>query len=993
MKTTASFFILLILLAVPYHLIGDVPATVTMHGLRLPAGFEATLFADDQLAADIHCLTLDPTGRVVVSGRGYLRVLIDEDEDGKADRALDFRDAPRDGAHGLFWEKSDLYCVGDGGLRVYRNADGVGRHQPSQLLFRCRTGSEHMAHTINRGPDGWMYLLVGDQTRIGKEQINSATSPITDPIGGCILRFSPDFSLREIVADGFRNPYAMDWNADGELFTFDSDNERCVSLPWYEPTRCYHVLSGGHHGWLTPQHAVTWRCPPYFLDIVPAVAYLGRGSPTGVVCYRHVQFPAHYRGGLFLLDWTFGQIHFVQLHRKGSSYAGKPEVFLRSVGDNGFAPVAAAVHPRTGDLYVAIGGRGTRGAVYRIRHSEGLKKMDLRELARFAVPERSLELKRGDETLLLRQTRDKDYFVRRRALELILRHHKAFTAEQLVDLFRSHMGETDRGLRRLAAQIWTSVDSKHRHGLELKQDSPAQRITMGLAQPSEKVVDLLHDPEVSSELRLDATRIVQLVLGDLGAGSAKGTVWEGYSRRSTQAALSAKAKQQLRDAFPSGKEPLDREVSRTLALCEDDDPRTMKKVVDKLTERSDPIDDIHYLIVLSKLRAERGRADTLRTADAIIRLDEKIEQRALNRDRNWPLRLSEIYGELSAKDKALNLALLEHPDFGRPSHALFCRSRGFDRARAARRFLERSKEPGFVWQAELIDLMGELPSDSSLKVMRKLWGEHGLDEVILPYLAKHAQPEDRSRFLNGLASANLTTLASSLSAVEKLPLPTEEERREEVFALGRALRQLTSTKEEEKLRARVLVRLSKVSGITLSSRERGLDWIVKKYPELASRLEDSDGVDYPAWVKRLAGIKWDKGDVKRGRAVYVKASCALCHSGVVALGPDLKGVTARFSRDDLFTAILRPSKDVSPRYRTTQLTTTKGQVYQGIIVYEAVDSVLMLTGVGQSIRLAHTQLSDRKLTNSSLMPAGLLDRLKDEEIADLYSYLKSLEGP
>jgi putative heme-binding domain-containing protein len=101
-------------------------------------------------------------------------------------------------------------------------------------------------------------------------------------------------------------------------------------------------------------------------------------------------------------------------------------------------------------------------------------------------------------------------------------------------------------------------------------------------------------------------------------------------------------------------------------------------------------------------------------------------------------------------------------------------------------------------------------------------------------------------------------------------------------------------------------------------------------------------------------------------------------------------VTGRFSRDDLFTAILQPSKDVSPRYRTTQLTTAKGQVYQGIIVYEAVDGIILQTGPATTVRLKFTQVSERRLTATSLMPAGLLDRLSDGEIADLYAYLKSL---
>src|SRR5437879_3542917 len=96
------------------------------HGLKVPPGFEVVEWADNTLANDIFCLTVDPAGRVVVSGRGYIRLLVDEKNSGRATRALDFAGAPRDGAMGLFWEKDDLWCMGDGGLRRYREASGAG---------------------------------------------------------------------------------------------------------------------------------------------------------------------------------------------------------------------------------------------------------------------------------------------------------------------------------------------------------------------------------------------------------------------------------------------------------------------------------------------------------------------------------------------------------------------------------------------------------------------------------------------------------------------------------------------------------------------------------------------------------------------------------------------------------------------------------------------------------------------------------------------------
>src|SRR5438132_14114500 len=70
------------------------------HGLRAPPGFEVTEFADSKLANDIFSMTLDPRGRVVVSGRGYIRILVDDDNDGRADRAIDFAET-KEGAQGL----------------------------------------------------------------------------------------------------------------------------------------------------------------------------------------------------------------------------------------------------------------------------------------------------------------------------------------------------------------------------------------------------------------------------------------------------------------------------------------------------------------------------------------------------------------------------------------------------------------------------------------------------------------------------------------------------------------------------------------------------------------------------------------------------------------------------------------------------------------------------------------------------------------------------
>jgi putative heme-binding domain-containing protein len=964
-------------------------------GLRVPDGFEVTEFADSSLANDIYCLTLDPKGRVVVSGRGYIRLLLDANGDGRAERAVEFVGAPKDGAMGLSWEGDNLFCMGDGGLRRYRDANGEGCQRPPELLYPFKTGGEHAAHAMRRGPDGWLYVLCGNNTSISRKHASLPTSPIREPIAGCVLRLPPDFKGCEIVADGYRNAYAFDFNSAGDLFTFDSDNERCVSLPWSEPTRCYHVVSGGHYGWQNPQHADTWRMPPYFLDVVAPVARLGRGSPTGVVCYRHTQFPEKYREGLFLCDWTFGRIYFLTLERRGSSYIARPEVFLQATGENGFAPTAVAVHPITGDLYVSIGGRGTRGAVYRIRYTKGRagsRKRPEKEAHSGRLRDPARPAARED---WIKQATGNDLHARRRALECIWRHPERFTPEQRKRAILANSTQKDPGLRQATAALLTSLEDDERKSIDRPKGEPLAETTWGLSRPSFAVAHLLTDQRIPAEVRLDAVRVVQLAMGDLMAAKAKGSVWEGYSRRRSDIAVTEEARAALRSAFPAGHANLDRELSRTLAMFEDDDPATLTKIAGRLTTDSHPVEDIHYLIVLARLRAPRTPAITQRVASALLALDSKLAQRHANRDTNWPLRIAELHAELARKDAALNAALLAHPDFGRPDHVLFARCPGFDRRRAAEIFLKKSTaDEDFPWNAEIVALLGALPQERIAPVLGRLWGEHGVDDAILTLLARQPQAEDHDRFLSGLGSSRLDLVMRCLDALEKLPPPSGERSRDgdEFLAVLLALRRLPDGKETDKVRRRLLTYLTYRTGQKLTTVPAWLEWYGRTYPELASRLNDADGVDTAAWSKRLASVDWSAGDAERGRLVFNKASCASCHSGAQALGPDLRGVTGRFSRADLFTAILQPSKDVSPRYRTTQITTADGKVYQGLIIYEAVDSVILQTGPAATIRLTNPQIQDRRLTTTSLMPAGLLDKLSDPDLADLYAYLKSLSA-
>ncbi len=70
--------------------------------------------------------------------------------------------------------------------------------------------------------------------------------------------------------------------------------------------------------------------------------------------------------------------------------------------------------------------------------------------------------------------------------------------------------------------------------------------------------------------------------------------------------------------------------------------------------------------------------------------------------------------------------------------------------------------------------------------------------------------------------------------------------------------------------------------------------------------------------------------------------------------------------------------------------TADGKVYQGLVIYDAVDSLLLQTGPSTLVRLDGHAVVSRRTAAISPMPAGLLDALSDREIVDLYGYLRTL---
>jgi putative heme-binding domain-containing protein len=144
-------------------------------------------------------------------------------------------------------------------------------------------------------------------------------------------------------------------------------------------------------------------------------------------------------------------------------------------------------------------------------------------------------------------------------------------------------------------------------------------------------------------------------------------------------------------------------------------------------------------------------------------------------------------------------------------------------------------------------------------------------------------------------------------------------------------------------------------------------------------------------IARLAAVVRDgAGDPYNGRTLFSN-TCASCHTlfGLGGqVGPDLTSYQ-RADLGNLLLQIVNPSAQIREGYENFTVETQDGRSLTGFVA-DKDNQIVLLRGLdGQNTAIPRKDIVEMKASGLSLMPEGLLEPLSEQQVRDLFAYLRS----
>ncbi|MFV2067273.1 MAG: PVC-type heme-binding CxxCH protein [Pirellulales bacterium] len=756
--------------------------------------------------------------------------------------------------------------------------------------------------------------------------------------GGNIFRIRDDGTGMQRVATGFWNPFGLACDTFGRLFCVDNDPD------WRPPCRLLHIAAGGDYGYrrrygrkgIHPFCAWFGELP----GTLGMVAGTGE-APCGILPYDSDGLPSDYRGDLLTTSWGDHAIQRFPLHRRGASFDSVAQTVVQ--GDENFRPVGITLAPDGSvvlsdwvDRSYPLHGKGRIWRISRQgEHPRSARPDDPRRAVR--SPHRPLR-ERAARALAAGAAEGRQELAEllRTSTDPYLRA-TAFSA--LV-----HSGPIDRKLAdRAVADSADAVRALAVRHLPLEQFDVAKIARSDqAAEVRAAVLRRIRDPankRVLLEALGDDDPFVRQAARDamhrlFGAQELIDIPRPHMAQTRVELALL------LRQTGAAAAQ------QRLPELLSDDDPRVRFVAIEWIGEE----------------RLEMFRGELMRTLNsdrlsgsllsAVLAALNLLDEQTV--DVNFEGRQAEIIGELLARNNV----------------AASVQARALRLLPATHASLSIQR---------LDTLLSHADATVRLEAIRSL---------------RESPREGRTERLIALAKDQSVPARLRAEAVVGL-VPDDPSSRAALMDLA--------------LRGRGTVQrsaLQSLRGAQLASQEiQSLALLAADRPELAElvgRLID------PAWKPSGrpgsrqvdAWLDWltDKpSDPQAGSRIFFDPrgpGCSACHAydgRGSDVGPDLAPARS-LSRRRLVESVLQPSRDIAPQFVPWSLVTDDGQIFSGLLVgVDRKNREVYVDSQRRRLRVAPEEIEVRKQLSVSIMPDGLLDRLTDQEVRDLFALLNS--GP
>jgi glucose/arabinose dehydrogenase/mono/diheme cytochrome c family protein len=402
-------------------------------GLKLPAGFCATIFADG--IGHARHLIAAPDGVVYVntwSGRyygndtphagGFLVALKDNTGAGKADFNQRFGETVQSGGAGgtgIGLYRGGLFAeINDKIVRYALRAGSIVPQGPAvPVVTGLPLGGDHPMHPFAIDAKGSMYVDVATATNACQEKNRTPISHGIEPCveletRGGIWRYDANrtnqaFSPAERFATGIRNAEGFAIDSAGHMFVTQHGRDQ-LHANWpdlYKPDEeatlpaeeLLLLNKAGDYGWpecyydgiqeklvLAPEYGGDGgkKLGPCATKSPPIAAFPAHWAPNAMALYDKQQFPARYRHGAFIAfhgswdraPYPQGGYNVVFQALAGDHASGQCEIFA----DGFVGPVKSPGQAEHRPSGVAVGPDGSlyvsddvRGRIYRIIYQGG----------------------------------------------------------------------------------------------------------------------------------------------------------------------------------------------------------------------------------------------------------------------------------------------------------------------------------------------------------------------------------------------------------------------------------------------------------------------------------------------------------------------------------------------------------------------------------------------------------------------------------------------